>query len=182
MKNLNNIDWNVIKRYTSPQAVKDFDAFLDALPVNAGYNALIAAGIAWIIAGGAVLFTSMEVDRVSTLRTELAKVESLQPPIPLLNYFPVGKADIDTLGKKITATYPGLSVVTTGDGKVTISASDTDYFPQFLAGVSTMQYGGKNWRVTTDSMCAGIECKVSKLVATLKVDVATIGAPRKEEE
>ncbi len=57
MSGFGSIDWNMVKRLTSPQGAKDFDKFLDAMPVNVGYNALIAAGIAWVMAGCAVFFT-----------------------------------------------------------------------------------------------------------------------------
>lgn len=177
MKNLGKLDWRTLQRYTSPQAVKDFDAFLDSLPVNAGYNALIAAGIAWIIAGAAVVFTSMQVDRVSTLRTELMKVEALQPPIPQLLYIPVPKDQLDTLGKKIVATYPGVAVTAESDGKAKVSATDTDYFPQFMAAVSTLQNGGANWRVLMDDFCVGRDCTGQSLSTTLKIEIARIGEP-----
>ena len=181
MKDLGKIDWRVVQRYTSPQAVKDFDAFLDALPINVGYNALIAAGLAWIIAGAAVLFTSIEVDRVTNLRAEMMKVEALQPPIPQLKYFPVGKASIDALGKKIAETYKGITVISAGDGKATVSATDTDYFAQFMAAVNTLQNGGRNWRTSIETFCVGRDCKTSKLVATLKIELAKISDPPKPE-
>ena len=53
-------DFKQMKRITDPQAVKDLDRFLDKLPSNVGYNALIAAGITWALAGGALLFASTE--------------------------------------------------------------------------------------------------------------------------
>ena len=53
-------DMNTIKRLTNPQAVKDLDKFLDALPLNVGYNALIAAGFTWLLAGLAILFATTE--------------------------------------------------------------------------------------------------------------------------
>lgn len=181
MKNVGNIDWSVLKRATSPQGMKDLNIFLDALPMNVGYNALIAAGIAWVLAGAAVLFTSMQIENVSHLRAELAKVGAMKPPIPLIKYEPVPEASLDALKKKILETYKGINFVGGASG-LTLSAADTDYFPQFLAALSTLENGGKNWRVSVDSMCVGSDCPSSKLLAVLKVEVARVGAAPVEEE
>lgn len=177
MKDLSKIDWRVLQRYTNAQGLKDFDRFLDSMPVNAGYNALIAAGIAWALAGAAVLFTSMEVEKVTKIRAEMMKVESLQPPIPVLKYVPVPKAALVSLGSKIEATYSGVKVLASGDGSATLSAADTDYFPQFLAAVSTLQSGGKNWKTGISSLCVGRDCKGSKVSATIKVESVRVDIP-----
>lgn len=182
MKNFGKIDWRTLQRYTNAQGVKDFDKFLDALPLNVGYNALIAAGIAWALAGASVLFTSMEVEKVSKLRAEILKVETLQPPIPVLKYTPVPKSNLDKLSKKIEETYKGVSVLVGGDGIVTLSAVDTDFWPQFLAAISTLQNGGKNWKVAMNSMCVGQECTGSKLSAALKVETVRVDIPAPEAE
>lgn len=178
-KNLGKIDWSMVKRLTSPQGVKDFDAFLDALPLNVGYNALIAAGITWILAGSAVFFTALEVEKVSGLRAELAKIGALKPPIPIIKYDPVPEASIKTVQNKILETYKGVSFAGSS-GSLTVSASDTDYFPQFLAALNTLQNGGRNWRVNLTSMCVGSECSSSKLSAVVKVEIARVTEAPKE--
>src|SRR5690606_41918361 len=50
-------------------------------------------------------------------------------------YTPIPKPTIDPFVKRLTETYKGLSLVVGGSGEVTISAADTDYFPQFLAAI-----------------------------------------------
>lgn len=182
MKNLGKIDWRAMQRYTNSQSVKDFDKFLDALPLNVGYNALIAAGIAWALAGASVLFTSMEIEKVSKLRAEILKVETLQPPIPVLKYTPVPKASLDKLVKKIEETYKGVSLIVGGDGIVTLSATDTDFWPQYLAAISTLKNGGKNWKVTMNTMCVGQECTGSKLATSLKIEAVRVDIPPPEVE
>ncbi len=176
MKEFGKIDWRALQRYTNPQAMKDLDQFLDALPITAGYNALIAAGIAWVLAGAAVLFTSTEVSNASQLRAEMAKVESLQPPIPVLQYLPVPKDSIERISKRVTESYKGISVVVSA-GKAVVSASDTDFFPQFLAAISTIENGGKTWKVSLDKLCVGKDCKGAKLSADLKVESVRVGEP-----
>lgn len=176
-------DWNgVIKKYTSPQAIKDLDSFLDALPLNVGYNGLIIAGFAWLLAGSAVLFASMETEKVSKLHTSLMEVQALQPPIPILKYIPVTQDNLKTLSEKISQTYKGVVLASTAAGEVTLSAQDSDYFPQFLAAISYLQRGGKNWKVKVDTMCVGRECTGPKLSAKLKVETVRIGEPETKKE
>jgi hypothetical protein len=180
LKSFADIDWTVLKRLTTTQGVKDFDVFLDALPLNVGYNALIAAGMTWLIAGTAVFFTSMQIDNVSHLRAELAKVGALKPPIPIIKYDVVPDAAVQALEKKINETYKGVNFAGT-PGSLTVSAQDTDYFPQFLAAINTIQNGGRNWRVTISSLCAGNDCPTSKLSAVLKIETARVGDAPKED-
>lgn len=176
MKNLGNIEWSKVKRYASPEGVKELDRFLDTLPLHVGTNALAAVGIAWLVAGLAVVITTMEMEKVSKLRAELAKVESLKPPIPTVEYAAPPEAELKDLQAMITGTYKGLSF-SGGAGALTISAQDTDYFPQFLAAIHTLQNGGRNWRTEITAMCAGRDCPTSKLSATLKIEVARVAAP-----
>jgi hypothetical protein len=182
LKKFADIDWDALRRTVTSQGVKDFDSFLDALPLNVGVNALIAAGIAWLVAGTSVFFTSMEISNVSHLRAEVAKVGALKPPVPVIKYDPVPEAQVAALQKKITETYKGIHFIGS-TASMTISAEDTDYFPQFLAAVSTLQNGGKNWRVTISSMCVGLDCVGSKLSAVLKIETARIAeAPKDDAE
>jgi hypothetical protein len=179
VKQLANIDWNALKRLTSPQGVKDFDAFLDGLPLKAGTNALIAAGIAWIVAGTAVFFTTMEIEKVGNLRAELAKVGALKPTVPVITYDPVPETQLVPLEKRTVETYKGIAFAGTASA-LTLTAGDTDYFPQFLAAINTLQNGGRNWRVSLTSLCAGADCTSSRLSAVLKVEMARVDDPPKE--
>lgn len=179
---LSKINLEMIKRYTSPHAIKDLDRFMDSLPVNVGYNALIAVGMSCLLAAGAVFFASSQAEKVSRLRADLIQVEALRPPVPVLEYVPVPRDVLSALTKKIEGTYKGLSFVLGGDGLVTISATDTDFYPQFLAAISYLQRGGKNWKVSINTLCAGRGCPVSKLTAGLKIDSVRFGEAKKEED
>jgi hypothetical protein len=171
------INWGTIQRYTSSQSVKDFDEFLDDLPLNVGNNALIAAGLVCVMAGASVWFASMETEKVSKLHSELMNVQALQPPVPVLKYTPVSQVTLKKLSDKVAATYKGITLTSGSDGVIGISAGDTDYFPQFLAAISYLQRGGRNWKVRIESLCAGRECPSSKLTATLKVEAVRFGEP-----
>ncbi|MFH1158299.1 MAG: hypothetical protein V1721_05380, partial [Pseudomonadota bacterium] len=180
--NLGKIDWGVFRKYTSPQAIKDLDSFLDAVPLNVGYNALIAAGFAWVLGAGAVFFASMETEKVSRLHGNLIEVQALQPPVPVLKYTPVSQAVIQTLAKKIAETYKGVAITVNSDGVVTLSAQDTDYFPQFLAAISYFQRGGRNWKVKIDTLCVGRDCSGPKISASLRIEMVRFGEPEKKKE
>lgn len=176
------INWNsLIKKYSDPQAVNDLDRFLDDLPTNVGYNALIAAGFAWLLAGTAIFFTSQETEKVSKLHAELMQVEALKPPVPTLQYIPIGQEAIAVISERIGKTYKGLSLVPESGG-IVVTALDTDYFPQFMAAISTLQRGGRNWKVKVDKLCVGRACAGSKLSATLKIELVRFGDPETKKE
>lgn len=172
------LNWKSWKHYASPQGIKDFDKFLDSVPSNVGYNALIAVGLAWLIAGASALFTTMELEKVTKMHAELMQVQALQPPIPELNYIPVSANVLKPFAKKIEDTYKGVGVSISGDGAATVSAPDTDYFPQFLAAISYLQRGGKNWKVKISTLCVGRGCQTQKLTATLAIETLRIGEPK----
>lgn len=165
------------KRLTNPQSIKDLDKFLDALPLNVGYNALIAAGMAWVIAGAALLFASTQTAHINKLRTDLLAVEALKPPVPSIEYIPVSSQTLEPVRQKIEKTFKGTTLSIRSEGTVTLSANDSDYYPQFQAAISHLENSGRNWRVSIVSMCAGRECTGQPLQAELTVEVARINAP-----
>ncbi len=175
--NLKNFNMATIQKYTNPQAMKDFDTFLDALPLNVGYHALIVAGVVCLMAGSSVWFSALELAKVSKLHADLTNVQALQPPVPVLKYAPVGQAALKPLTEKIAVVFKGIKITPGADGEVKITAPDTDFFPQFLAAISYLQRGGKNWKVKTTALCVGRDCKPEKLSATLKVETILFGEP-----
>lgn len=175
-------DFKSLQKYANPQAMKDFDRFLDAMPLNVGYNALIAAGIAWVLAGAAVMFASMEASKVTSLRADLMEIESLKPPIPELEYLPISASSLSGLAKKMEKLYPGISILVGGEGKVTISGSAVSYYPQFRSAIGHFQSGGKSWHVNVNSLCVGRECKGPSLQADLRVEAAHIAEARPVEK
>ncbi len=173
------LDPKVIQRYTNSQAMSDFDKFLDDLPLNVGYNALIAMALIWVIAAGSWFFVSMEVEKVTIMNKELKEVQALKPPIPVLKYVPVGSKHLKEFSAKVAETYKGLVILPRNDGRVVITAHDTDYFPQFISAISYFQRGGRNWKVVMEYFCVGKDCTGSKLTANLKIDIVRIGEPEK---
>ncbi len=161
----------------NPQSIKDFDRFLDSLPLNVGYNAIIAASIAWILAGAAVVFASVEAGKVSKLRSDLLAIEALKPPIPQMEYNNVSKPILETLVKKMEKLYPGVGIIVNGDGGITISGSAVSYYPQFRAAIGHIVNGGRLWRVNVNKICVGRECKGPSLQAELNVSMARVSEP-----
>lgn len=178
--NLKRINWDGLKRYANPQAVKDLDAFLDTLPANVGVSTMAAAAFAWALAIGAIFFASHQVERASQIRADLMQVEALKPPIPVLKYVPVSQNVLKPLSEKISATYRDIVIAPSGDGAMTLSARDTDFFPQFTAAIGYLQRGGKNWKVKINALCVGQDCKGQKLTASLAVESVRFGDPGAE--
>ena len=71
-------DWRSLKKYTSPHAADDLNAFLEKLPQNAGQTMLIIAGIAWGAAGVVGLYTTVQLQKLTELRAELQEAEAIK--------------------------------------------------------------------------------------------------------
>lgn len=174
-----NIDFSQLKRLTDPNAAKDLDRFLDNLPTTVGYNALIAAGLAWAFAAGAVLFAMTEASKAAELRTELLKVESLRPPVPEIQFVPVSKGQIEEFVDNVERInlYPVLTFRVSGDGKLEISGNDQEFTAMTYA-IGHIQGGGKNWHVAVDTMCVGPECQGGSMKTSLNVtSIKVMDAP-----
>lgn len=174
-KKLKNFDWRSLKSITNPNAVKDLDKFLDKLPLTVGYNALIAAGLVWVLAGGAVLFATTEASKAAELRAELLEVESLRPPVPEIQFTPVPKSSLETFVEEIedAELYPVLTLRASNEGMITITGNDSEFTAMTYA-IGHIQGGGKNWHVAVDSMCLGPECTGGTLKADLKVSMIKV--------
>jgi len=159
-----------MQRYLKGQSVKDLDRFLDDLPKTLGYAPLIAAGVVWLFAGGAVMFASMEAKEMSQLRAELLEVEALKPPVPELSYVPVAQSSLEKVIDGMTKLYPGVTTIATGIGTVKVTGSTVYHYPQFWAAVGHVRNGGRSWRTEFKTLCFGRECSGSPLSAELKVD------------
>jgi len=170
MIDLKNINLETLKRYTSSQAVNDFDKFLDDLPSNVGGNNLMAVFVMWVIAGFALFFAMGQSDKLLTLQKELNEVNALKPPVPVLEYKPVDKDVLDKLSEVVSDTYKGIKITVRQGGSVLITAQDIDFSPQFIASISSFQRGARNWKVSIVDMCVGRDCIGAKLKATLSIE------------
>src|SRR5690606_30070816 len=97
-----NFDWRSLKKYTDPKVSGDLNAFLEQLPQNAGQSILIAAGIAWAMAGALGLYTSIQARQLTEFRAELAKAEALKPIVPIIKDVPIDPKEVSAFVEKVS--------------------------------------------------------------------------------
>lgn len=172
-----NFDMSVLKKLMDPKSSGDLNAFLEKLPQNAGQTVLIAAGIAWAMAGALGLYASIQARALTELRAELKEAEALTPIVPAIKDVPIGTADIEAFIKKASPNYSGLNFQVKGS-TIIITSQQTSNFAKFREAIGHMQNGGSGWRVTLDKMCVGRECgNNDKLAIALKVNKVSVENP-----
>lgn len=175
--NLKGFDTGALKQLMNPKASGDLNAFLEKLPQNAGQTVLIAAGIAWAMAGALGLYTSIQSRQLTELRSELKKAEALTPIVPKISDVPIPTADLEAFVKKATKTYDGLNLSVSGSN-IIITAGQTSYFARFREAIGHVQNGGSGWRVKLEKLCVGRECgDAHKLGISLKVNKVSVENP-----
>ncbi len=175
-KKLKNFDWRSLQKYTKPQAADDLNVFLEKLPQNAGQTMLIMAGISWSIAGAVGLFTAVQLQQITELRTAVEEAQALKPIVPkMINQAANAKqvADFVEDAKKI---YNGLDIKASG-ASITISAKNTNAYGQFREALGHVQTGGSGWRIEIDKLCVGRECERFQLSASLKINTVSVKGP-----
>lgn len=150
-------DLDQIKRFLSPNAYKDLDTFLEKLPARAGHGLIIAGAIAWGVAGMAVLYATMQINHVMSLRADILKAEALKPSVPVIVTQPVDGTQVTALAKRLADIYPQLTVVSRGN-VVEISSPRVEAYGAFREAVGHLFNGGDGWRANVESMCMGREC------------------------
>ena len=171
-------DINSIQKYFSPKATEDFNVFLEKLPHNAGKTVLIAAAIAWGMAGATGLYTAIQMQKMTELRAKLKETEALKPSVPSIKNVPISKADVDKFVEKAKESYKGLAIKANGSN-IIITAKSTRNFTEFREAIGHVQNGGNGWRVSLEKLCVGRECdKQFKLAASLRVNKVSVEQPK----
>lgn len=152
------IDAVTLKRYLSPGAYKDLDVFVEQLPLRAGQGVIIAGVAAWLFAGLAITYVTMQANHIMSLRADILKAEALKPTVPIINQTPVENAEIDAFVKKMAELYPQLLFNGNGN-RIEIRAQSTDKYGAFREAVGHAFNGGKGWRLKIEEMCVGRECE-----------------------
>lgn len=172
-------DTSILKKLADPKSAGDLNAFLEKLPQNAGQAVLIAAGIAWAMAGALGLYSSIQARQLTELRAELKEAEALTPIVPTIKDAPIAKTEVEEFIKKVTPSYDGLKFTVNGS-TIVITSTQTSSFAKFREAIGHMQNGGSGWRVTLDKMCVGRECgNNDKLAVSLKVNKVSVENPPK---
>lgn len=171
------MDLTILKKLADPKAAGDLNAFLEKLPQNAGQTVLVAAGIAWAMAGALGLYTSIQVKQLSELRAELVKAEALQPTVPKISDVPIPAGEVEAFIKKVSESYKDLKLTVSGS-TIVITSGRTSDFAKFREAIGHMQNGGSGWRVTLEKLCVGRECgQQDKLGVSLKVNKVSVENP-----
>lgn len=176
MKTVKSFDWRSLKKYTSPGASEDLNAFLEKLPTHAGQQILVIAGIAWAAAGAIGLYTTVEIQKFTEIRAKLQEAQALKPVVPAIKDVPVTPAEVKEFVDKMGEIYKGLSIKANG-ASILITATDTASFGQFREAVGHVQNGGSGWRVSIDRLCVGRECERVPLAAALKINKVSVDKP-----
>lgn len=176
LKSLKNFDWRSLKKYTSPRAMEDLNSFLENLPEHVSKSMLIAAGLAWALAGGTGIYTTIQLQNLTTLRVEFEEAKAINPIIPKVETLAVSSATVSKFAEEIDTIYNGLNIKAQGSS-ITITGTETRAFGQFREAVGHVLNGGQEWRVDIDKICIGRECEKFPLSASLKIHKISISNP-----
>ncbi|HPF77888.1 MAG TPA: hypothetical protein PLF01_01230 [Alphaproteobacteria bacterium] len=170
-------DIKTVQKYFSAQSADDLNRFLEKLPQNAGQTVLVAAAIAWGMAGAAGLYTAIETQKLTELREELKATEALKPAVPKINNIAIPKAEVEKFVENAKKSYKGLDIKVNGS-TIIITATSTANFAEFREAIGHVQNGGDGWRVSLEKLCVGRECdRQFKLAASLKVNKVSVEKP-----
>ncbi|MGB4057359.1 MAG: hypothetical protein WBK77_04680 [Alphaproteobacteria bacterium] len=175
-KSLKSFDWRSLKKYADPKVSEDVNAFLEKLPQHAGQSILVMAGIAWAASGAIGLYTTLQIQKMTELRTKLQEAEALQPIVPIVKDVPVDPKEVTAFVDKIKGIYGGLSIKANGPS-ILITATSTGGFSQFREAIGHIQNGGIGWRVNIERFCVGRECERVPLAAALKINKVSVDKP-----
>lgn len=167
------LDWRTLKAMASPRAADDLNTFLEKIPQNTNQAMLVIAAIVWASAGGVGLYTTVQLQKLTELRTELEEAEALKPNVPIIQDVAVNAAAVDSFIEKTKEIYRGLDIKVSGT-TVRITAPTTGSFGQFREAISHIQNGGLGWRVSIDQLCVGRECDKFPLTADLKINKVSV--------
>jgi len=170
-------DWRSLKRYLEPKAMGDLNIFLENLPQNAGQGVLIAAAIAWAMAGALGIYTTMQTKEMTQMRAKFKETSAMTPSVPKISDVSVPKEEIEAFLEKSKDVYPNLSMSENGGG-IVITAPSTANFTEFREALGHVQNGGQGWRVVLEKFCVGRECSDQfKLGASVKINKVSVENP-----
>lgn len=175
--NLKNFNWKKYQKYFSAQSADDLNRFLEKMPHNVGQSVLIAAGIVWAVAAALGLFTAVQTQKLTELRSELKATEALKPVVPIIKNIPISKDEVEKFVTNAQENYRGIDIKANGS-TIIITARNTANFTEFREAIGHVQNGGAGWRVSLEKLCVGRECdKQYKLAVSLKVNKVSVENP-----
>jgi hypothetical protein len=151
-------DMNTINKYFSAQSANDLNAFIESMPMRAGYGVLIAAGIAWLLAGLAVVYATTVAANVAEIRTELIKTEALKPLVPKISEVAVPDDEIEKFVEMTNPLYQNVNI-SHDKNAIKFNANSGRFFGAFREAINHAYNGGQGWRLSLQSLCVGRECE-----------------------
>ncbi len=170
---LKKIKWSSFKKYLSPSAMDDANAFLEKMPQNSSKTMLIVAGVIWAVAAALGLFTTVKMQEFAEKTLEKEEAQALLPVVPILRDTAVKGNEVPSFVEDMKDIYKGLEIKG-NSSTITITANSTSVFGQFREAVGHVQNGGEGWRVSIDKFCVGKECGKYPLGAILKINKVSV--------
>lgn len=171
---LKSFDMSMLKKLMDPKLAGDINAFLEKLPDKAGHSILIAAGIAWVAAAAAGLFTTIKVQQLTELRNTVIEAQTLVPIVPKISDNPVSADQVKEFAEKAAKIYPDLQIQANGSS-ILVTSSNTAHYGQFREAIGYIQNGGSGWRVNLEKMCVGRECdKQYQLAISVNINKVSV--------
>lgn len=152
-------DMTQMKRWLSPEGYHGLDTFLESLPARVSKNILIAAGVAWAVAGLALVYANILSSSYAELKTELLKTEAVKPLVPSIVETPVPATETAAKIDHLKKVFKDLNITAT-DGVVTIGVEDPKFYGAYLQSVYAIMALGEGYKITMTELCQGSECKV----------------------
>lgn len=173
---LKSYDWRALKKYTSPRAAEDLNTFLETIPRHVSKSMLVAAGIAWAVAGVLGLYTTIQLQKLTELKATFQEDQALRPVVPKVENLAVRSEGLKKFIEGIETMYNGLSIKVQGSN-IVLQATALSSYGQFRDAIGHIMNGRTNWRVDVDSLCIGRECDRFPLSVTLKVGKVSVSNP-----
>ena len=151
------LDINSLNKYLSAESMGDLNKFIESMPLRAGYGVLIAAGIAWMLAGLGVVYATTVAKDVADIRAELIKTEALKPIVPKLIEVAVPNDEVKAFVDIVNPMYKDVQITANGN-KISFVANSGRFFGAFREAINHAYNGGQGWRLSLESMCVGREC------------------------
>jgi hypothetical protein len=174
---IRDFDWQRLKRYADPQAMKDLDQFLDNLPQRAGKKALITACSVWFFSAVALFLVFHNAQSLKDIQTQLAIAEGTRVAVPQLTYTAIDARMLKPLIEKLKKIYPSLIIGMQDGNAISVKASTTRDFSAWRAAIGDASYGAHGWKSSVKMLCAGRACKGEPLQAVIAIQNIDIRMP-----
>ncbi len=170
---IKDFDPRSLNKLTNASAAEDLNHFLEKMPQNASQTMLVIAGVVWMGAAAVGLFTVVNLQSLTQLRTELQEAEAIKPSVPKIVNQAVKPNDLKKFAERMKDIYQGVDIKASGTA-ISMTASSTNTFGQFREAIGHVQNGGDGWRIDIKSLCVGRECEGKPLSTTLKINTISV--------